>query len=245
VRVFVPVQADQAKSRQPGREQHARHVVRLRRRFDTIQLKDSVPEIVYLNSHPELRTWRNKHWVHEPKAAMYCCRDYFGNHLLYIPNHHLIIFDDPTWRDTTRGASNGHLQAKGRRDWRLVPPLLGADGQLMRRGRSPRPFKGTLMPLGMAFVLLAVGVGLLLYLLHLIWAAIAHAGAERRFHELLGAKIRGTNTGAAHTRTVRDFSVMLSRSISRRQSRRRWPTNPTAAKPKRRAHWRRDWCRSW
>jgi putative membrane protein len=31
-----------------------------------------------------------------------------------------------------------------------------------------RPFKGTLMPLGMAFVLLAVGVGLLLYLLHLI-----------------------------------------------------------------------------
>jgi putative membrane protein len=34
--------------------------------------------------------------------------------------------------------------------------------------QAPRPFKGTLMPLGMAFVLLAVGVGLLLYLLHLI-----------------------------------------------------------------------------
>ncbi|HEX5079048.1 MAG TPA: DUF202 domain-containing protein [Geminicoccaceae bacterium] len=30
-----------------------------------------------------------------------------------------------------------------------------------------RSFKGTLMPLGMAFVLLAVGVALLLYLLHL------------------------------------------------------------------------------
>jgi hypothetical protein len=58
---FVPVQANQAKSRQPGREQHARHVVRLRRRFDTIQLKDSVPEIVFLNSHLELRTWCNKH----------------------------------------------------------------------------------------------------------------------------------------------------------------------------------------
>jgi len=42
---FVPVQANQAKSRQPGHEQHARHVVRLRRRFETIQLKDSVPEL--------------------------------------------------------------------------------------------------------------------------------------------------------------------------------------------------------
>lgn len=31
-----------------------------------------------------------------------------------------------------------------------------------------RPFRGTLMPLGMALVLLAVGVLLLLYLLHLI-----------------------------------------------------------------------------
>jgi putative membrane protein len=34
--------------------------------------------------------------------------------------------------------------------------------------KSIRPFKGTLMPLGMAFVLLVVGIGLLLYLLHLI-----------------------------------------------------------------------------
>jgi hypothetical protein len=48
---FVPVQANQTRSRHPGREQHARHVVRLRRRFETIQLKDSVPEIVFLNSH--------------------------------------------------------------------------------------------------------------------------------------------------------------------------------------------------
>ena len=30
------------------------------------------------------------------------------------------------------------------------------------------PFKGTLMPLGMAFLLFAVGIGLLLYLLRLI-----------------------------------------------------------------------------
>jgi hypothetical protein len=48
---FVPVRANQTKSRHTGREQHARHVVRLRRRFETIQLKDSVPEIVFLNSH--------------------------------------------------------------------------------------------------------------------------------------------------------------------------------------------------
>ena len=34
--------------------------------------------------------------------------------------------------------------------------------------QAVRPFKGTLMPLGMASVLLAVGVGLLLYLLRLI-----------------------------------------------------------------------------
>ena len=34
--------------------------------------------------------------------------------------------------------------------------------------QAVRPFKGTLMPLGMALVLLAVGVGLLLYLLHLV-----------------------------------------------------------------------------
>ena len=34
--------------------------------------------------------------------------------------------------------------------------------------QAVRPFRGTLMPLGMALVLLAVGILLLLYLLHLI-----------------------------------------------------------------------------
>jgi hypothetical protein len=47
---FIPVQANQARSRRPGHEQHARHVVRLRRRFETNQLKDSLTEIVFLNS---------------------------------------------------------------------------------------------------------------------------------------------------------------------------------------------------
>lgn len=46
---FVPVNARQTRSR--GRVEHARHLVRLRRRFETVQLKDAVPEIVLLNSH--------------------------------------------------------------------------------------------------------------------------------------------------------------------------------------------------
>ncbi len=47
---FVPVEARQAGSRR-GSLAHARHILRLRRRFETVQLKDSVPEIVFLNSH--------------------------------------------------------------------------------------------------------------------------------------------------------------------------------------------------
>ena len=47
---FVPVEGRQAISRK-GSALHARHLVRLRRRFETIQLKDSIPEIVFLNSH--------------------------------------------------------------------------------------------------------------------------------------------------------------------------------------------------
>jgi hypothetical protein len=46
---FVPVDARQTHARTSP--QHARHVVRLRRRFETIQLKDSIPEVVFLNSH--------------------------------------------------------------------------------------------------------------------------------------------------------------------------------------------------
>ena len=47
---FMPVEARQAQSRRAS-PLHARHVVRLRRRFETVQLKDSVPEVVFLNSH--------------------------------------------------------------------------------------------------------------------------------------------------------------------------------------------------
>ena len=47
---FLPVEARQASARR-GSPLHARHVVRLRPRFDTVQLKDSIPEVVFLNSH--------------------------------------------------------------------------------------------------------------------------------------------------------------------------------------------------
>jgi hypothetical protein len=47
---FAPVEARQAHTRSAS-PLHARHVVRLRRRFEAVQLKDSVPEVVFLNSH--------------------------------------------------------------------------------------------------------------------------------------------------------------------------------------------------
>jgi hypothetical protein len=47
---FVPVGASQTQTRLKS-PLHARHVVRLRRRFETVQLNDSVLEILFLNSH--------------------------------------------------------------------------------------------------------------------------------------------------------------------------------------------------
>lgn len=47
---FVPVEARQTKTRIAS-PVHARHVMRLRRRYETVQIKDSIPEIVFLNSH--------------------------------------------------------------------------------------------------------------------------------------------------------------------------------------------------
>ena len=46
---FLPVDARQAaRARSPL---HARHLIRLRRRFETIALRDAIPEILFLNSH--------------------------------------------------------------------------------------------------------------------------------------------------------------------------------------------------
>ena len=47
---FIPVDARQTHTRNSSLL-HARHVIRMRRRFETVQLRDSVPEIVFLNSH--------------------------------------------------------------------------------------------------------------------------------------------------------------------------------------------------
>src|SRR5262249_23691338 len=46
---FLPVEARQAtRARSPL---HARHMIRFRRRFETVALRDSVPEILFLNAH--------------------------------------------------------------------------------------------------------------------------------------------------------------------------------------------------
>ena len=47
---FVPVDARQTQARRSS-PAHARHMLRLRRRFETIEFKDAIPEIVFLNSH--------------------------------------------------------------------------------------------------------------------------------------------------------------------------------------------------
>ena len=44
-----PVEARQASRARSA--MHARHLIRLRRRFETIELRDAIPEIVFLNSH--------------------------------------------------------------------------------------------------------------------------------------------------------------------------------------------------
>ena len=46
---FLPVEARQAaRAKSP---MHTRHLIRLRRRYETIQLRDAIPEILFLNSH--------------------------------------------------------------------------------------------------------------------------------------------------------------------------------------------------
>ena len=46
---FCPVEARQAARARSA--MHARHLIRLRRRVETVHLRDAVPEIVFLNSH--------------------------------------------------------------------------------------------------------------------------------------------------------------------------------------------------
>ena len=46
---FYPVEARQALRAKSAL--HARHLIRFRRRFETVALRDAVPEILFLNSH--------------------------------------------------------------------------------------------------------------------------------------------------------------------------------------------------
>jgi len=47
---FMPVDARQAHTRKAS-PLHARHVIRLRRRMETISLRDAIPEVVLWNAH--------------------------------------------------------------------------------------------------------------------------------------------------------------------------------------------------
>jgi Domain of unknown function (DUF932) len=47
---FVPLGAAQTRT-SADRRYAARHVIRLRRRYETVQLTDSIPEIVFINGH--------------------------------------------------------------------------------------------------------------------------------------------------------------------------------------------------
>ena len=47
---FIPVEARQTRSRATS-PLHARHLIRLRRRLETVSLRESVPELLLLNSH--------------------------------------------------------------------------------------------------------------------------------------------------------------------------------------------------
>lgn len=47
---FMPVEVRQARTRTRS-PLHARHLIRLRRRFESVALRDSIPEILFLNAH--------------------------------------------------------------------------------------------------------------------------------------------------------------------------------------------------
>jgi len=59
---FVAVDARQTQARSAS-PPHARHIVRLRRRFETVQLKGSIPEVVFLNSHDGTSAYLMLVWI--------------------------------------------------------------------------------------------------------------------------------------------------------------------------------------
>jgi len=53
---FVPVDARQTRTRSAS-ALHARHIIRFRRRLETVALNDSVPEVILVNSHDGSSTY--------------------------------------------------------------------------------------------------------------------------------------------------------------------------------------------
>src|ERR1700722_20891345 len=53
---FVPVDARQTRARSAS-ALHARHIIRFRRRLETVALNDSVPEVILVNSHDGSSTY--------------------------------------------------------------------------------------------------------------------------------------------------------------------------------------------
>lgn len=62
---FVPMEATQTHTRRAS-PLHARHVVRLRRRLETISLTDSLPEVVFLNSHDGTSAYQLRIGIYRP-----------------------------------------------------------------------------------------------------------------------------------------------------------------------------------
>jgi hypothetical protein len=62
---FVPMEATQTRTRRAS-PLHGRHVVRLRRQFETIALTDSVPEVVFLNSHDGTCAYQLRIGIYRP-----------------------------------------------------------------------------------------------------------------------------------------------------------------------------------
>ena len=60
---FLPVAAEQSATRVRS-PLHARHVIRLRRRFETVELGDGFPELVLLNSHDGTSAYQLRLGIH-------------------------------------------------------------------------------------------------------------------------------------------------------------------------------------
>jgi hypothetical protein len=84
---FVPVSAAQTRSRSLN-TLSARHVIRFRRRYETVQLRDCIPEILFLNSHDARTSTQFRLALYRP----ICCNG-------------LIVCDEtlPAWRVSHRG----------------------------------------------------------------------------------------------------------------------------------------------